>query len=61
MTTTIIQNAFNESFNGRLRDECLNQSVFHNIHHARAVIESCVQRYNQERPHSSPDRGVKDG
>ena len=47
------QNAFNESFNGRLRDECLNESVFHNIHHARAVIESWVQHYNQERPHSS--------
>ena len=47
------QNAFNESFNGRLRDECLNESVFHNIHHARAVIESWRQHYNQERPHSS--------
>ena len=34
------QNAFNESFNGRLRDDCLNESVFNNIHHARAVIES---------------------
>ena len=42
-----------ESFNGRLRDECLNESVFHNIHHARAVIESWVQHYNRERPHSS--------
>jgi len=47
------QNAFNESFNGRLRDECLNESVFHNIHHARSVIESWRQHYNQERPHSS--------
>ena len=48
-----VQNAFNESFNGRLRDECLNESVFNNIHHARAVIESWRQHYNQERPHSS--------
>ena len=47
------QNAFNESFNGRLRDECLNESVFHNIHHAKSVIESWRQHYNQERPHSS--------
>ena len=47
------QNAFIESFNGRLRDECLNESVFNNIHHARAVIESWRQHYNQERPHSS--------
>ena len=47
------QNAFNESFNGRLRDECLNESVFHNIHHAMGVIESWRQHYNQERPHSS--------
>ena len=48
-----VQNAFNESFHGRLRDECLNESVFNNIHHARAVIESWRQHYNQERPHSS--------
>ena len=48
-----VQNAFNESFNGRLRDECLNESVFNNIHHARAVIESWRQHYNQEQPHSS--------
>ena len=32
-----VQNAFNESFNGRLRDECLNESVFHNIHHAMGI------------------------
>lgn len=31
----------------------LDKSVFHNIHHARGVIESWVQHYNQERPHSS--------
>ena len=47
------QNGFNESFNGRLRDECLNESVFHNIHHAQAVIEAWRQHYNQARPHSS--------
>ena len=47
------QNAFIESFNGRLRDECLNESVFRNIHHARTVIASWRQHYNHERPHSS--------
>lgn len=47
------QNGFNESFNGRLRDECLNESVFKSIHHARAVIESWRQHYNRERPHGS--------
>ena len=47
------QNAFNESFNGRLRDECLNETVFRNIQHARIVIESWRQHYNHERPHSS--------
>ncbi len=47
------QNAFNESFNGRLRDECLNENVFKTIHHARSVIESWRRHYNQARPHSS--------
>ena len=47
------QNAFNESFNGRLRDECLNETLFRNIQHARVVIEAWRQHYNQERPHSS--------
>jgi len=47
------QNGFIESFNGRLRDECLNESVFRTIHHAKAVIESWRQHYNHDRPHSS--------
>lgn len=47
------QNGFIESFNGRLRDECLNESVFRTIHHAKAVIESWRSHYNYERPHSS--------
>ncbi len=48
-----VQHAFHESFNGRLRDECLNASVFHNIRHARVVIESWRQHDNQARRHSS--------
>jgi len=48
-----VQNAFIESFNGRLRDECLNEHVFVNVHNAQQVIESWRQDYNTNRPHSS--------
>ena len=44
---------FAESFNGRLRDECLNINWFMSIKHAREVIESWRQDYNEVRPHSS--------
>lgn len=44
------QNAYIESFNGRLRDECLNEHWFANLLHARAVIEPWRQEYNEERP-----------
>lgn len=44
------QNAYIESFNGRLRDECLNEHWFPNLLQARAVIESWRREYNQERP-----------
>jgi putative transposase len=47
------QNAFVESFNGKLRDECLNENLFFNIHHAREVLETFRQDYNELRPHSS--------
>ena len=47
------QNAFVESFNGRIRDECLNEHVFHSIHHAREILEQWQQHYNQVRPHST--------
>ena len=46
------QNAFIESFNGRLRDECLNESVFSTIEQARRIVETWRQHYNSERPHS---------
>lgn len=48
-----IQNAYIESFNGRLRDECLNQHIFKNLEEARGIIESWRVEYNQTGPHSS--------
>ncbi len=48
-----IENAFAESFNGRLRDECLNTNWFMNLKHAREVIEDWRKDYNEVRPHSS--------
>ncbi len=47
------QNAYGESFNGRLRDECLNLEWFRNVAEAKAVIGAWQRHYNQERPHSS--------
>lgn len=44
------QNAYVESFNGRLRDECLNETWFMNLAHAKAVIETWRREYNEERP-----------
>ena len=48
-----IENAYAESFIGRLRDECLNQNWFMNLRHARDIIENWRRDYNQVRPHSS--------
>jgi putative transposase len=48
-----IENAYAESFNGRLRDECLNTNWFLNLSHARNVIEEWRKDYNEVRPHSS--------
>lgn len=47
------QNAFVESFNGRFRDECLNQHWFVNLADAQRTIEQWRQDYNTARPHSS--------
>lgn len=44
------QNAYIESFNGRFRDECLNENWFVSLAHARVVIEAWRQEYNEERP-----------
>jgi len=48
-----IQNAFIESFNGKFRDECLNEEVFRDIEGARRKIEKWRRYYNEERPHSA--------
>ncbi len=47
------QNAYVESFNGKFRDECLNENWFVSLEHARAVIATWRQDYNEVRPHSS--------
>lgn len=47
------QNGFIESFNGRFREECLNEHGFSDILHARKIINECRQDYNEYRPHSS--------
>lgn len=44
------QNAYIESFNGRLRDECLNENWFLNLRHAQVLIEAWRREYNEERP-----------
>ncbi len=48
-----VQNAYIESFNGRLRDECLNEHWFQSLSHARSVVEQWRIDYNRYRPHSS--------
>jgi putative transposase len=47
------ENAFIESFNGRLRDECLNVNEFATIEEVRTVLEAWRQDYNHHRPHGS--------
>ena len=49
------QNAYIESFNGRLRDECLNEHWFVSLAHARVVIEAWRREYNEERPKKALD------
>ena len=44
------QNAYIESFNGRFRDECLNEHWFTSLAHAQAIIEAWRREYNEERP-----------
>jgi putative transposase len=46
-------NALVESFNGRLRDECLNTNWFLSLDDARYKIEAWRQHYNESRPHTS--------
>lgn len=48
-----VQNAYIESFNGKFRDECLNENIFFDLGDARKKIEDYRRDYNTERPHSS--------
>jgi putative transposase len=48
-----VDNAFVESFNGRLRDECLNENWFQSLREARDVVEAWREDYNCVRPHRS--------
>jgi len=50
-----MQNGHVESFNGRLRDECLNTSWFRTLNDVRSTLANWRQEYNEERPHSSLD------
>ncbi|WP_420890120.1 IS3 family transposase [Leptospira mayottensis] len=47
------ENAFIESFNGKMRNECLNENWFKNIEEAQRLVEDWRNFYNSERPHSS--------
>lgn len=47
------QNGFVESFNGRMRDELLNETLFHGLHHTRAEVARWIDDYNTQRPHSA--------
>lgn len=47
------KNGYNESFNGKLRDELLNGEIFYTLQEAQVLIEWWRQHYNQVRPHSA--------
>ena len=48
-----MQNGYIESFNGKLRDECLNEHWFQDLVNARAEVSQWRKDYNEQRPHSS--------
>ncbi|GGG87586.1 hypothetical protein GCM10011415_42700 [Salipiger pallidus] len=50
-----MQNGFVESFNGLLRDECLNEQLFANLRHARELISAWHVDYYHHRPQTSLD------
>ena len=47
------ENGYNESFNGKLRDELLNGEIFYTLKEAQVLIDRWRQHYNTIRPHSS--------
>jgi putative transposase len=48
-----MQKGFVESFNRRMRDECLNEHLFDSLRHSRALVSAWRTVFNQHRPHSS--------
>lgn len=48
-----MQNGYVESFNGKMRDEFLNETLFFSLDHGRKVIAEWVEDYNTSRPHSA--------
>jgi transposase InsO family protein len=48
-----MQNGICEAFNGRMRDELLNETLFYDLDHARAAVARWMTAYNQTRPHSA--------
>jgi len=50
-----MQNGYVESFNGHMRDQLLNETLFLSLAHARAEIAAWVEDYSGERPHSALD------
>jgi transposase InsO family protein len=54
-----MQNGICEAFNGRMRDELLNETVFYDLDHARAALARWTAAYNQQRPHSALPRQPK--
>ncbi len=47
------ENGYIESFNDKLKDECLNREIFRNGKEAQTIVEAWRQEYNNHRPHSS--------
>jgi len=54
-----VDNAYVESFNGKLRDECLNERCFTDLADARRIIERWRRQYNRRRPHRSLGQQVR--
>jgi putative transposase len=48
-----MQNGICEAFNGRMRDELLNETIFYDLGHARSALARWVRSYNEQRPHSA--------
>ncbi len=53
MTLCPWENGYNESFNGKLRDELLNGEIFYTLKEAEVLIEQWRRHDNQHRPHSA--------